>query len=150
MHVRTPCVGMCSTTFGDLVCRGCKRWAHEITGWNAFDDAEKACVVARLDALREGCVDAVLVIDDEGRLRERAQRLGLAALTQRSEIVLALLRRGLAVEDIGCHLRAEAVERIGSEHAAALDSRALYQWLDAEFLVRAEAAYELSHRVPVR
>ncbi|MEC9132488.1 MAG: DUF1289 domain-containing protein, partial [Pseudomonadota bacterium] len=21
----TPCVGICSTTYGDLVCRGCKR-----------------------------------------------------------------------------------------------------------------------------
>ncbi len=27
---RTPCVGMCSTTYGDLVCRGCRRFSHEI------------------------------------------------------------------------------------------------------------------------
>ncbi|MEM9624509.1 MAG: DUF1289 domain-containing protein, partial [Pseudomonadota bacterium] len=34
---RTPCVGICSTTYGDLVCRGCKRFAHEIVQWNAYD-----------------------------------------------------------------------------------------------------------------
>ncbi|MCZ6708751.1 MAG: DUF1289 domain-containing protein, partial [Gammaproteobacteria bacterium] len=50
----TPCVGICSTTFGDLVCRGCKRFAHEVVQWNGFEPAQQAIVWARLDELREG------------------------------------------------------------------------------------------------
>ncbi|MDC1160500.1 DUF1289 domain-containing protein, partial [Luminiphilus sp.] len=25
--IRTPCIGVCSTGVGDVVCRGCKRFA---------------------------------------------------------------------------------------------------------------------------
>ncbi|MCF8976542.1 DUF1289 domain-containing protein, partial [Pseudomonas edaphica] len=28
--IKTPCVGLCSTVYGDLVCRGCKRFHHEV------------------------------------------------------------------------------------------------------------------------
>lgn len=69
--VPTPCVGVCSTVYGDLVCRGCKRFTHEITEWNAFTDAEKAAVVARLDILQERIVGArVEVFDKEMLLRQ--------------------------------------------------------------------------------
>ena len=29
-RTRTPCVGICSTTYGDDVCRGCKRFSFEV------------------------------------------------------------------------------------------------------------------------
>ena len=35
-RTRTPCVGICSTTYGDDVCRGCKRFSFEVINWNAF------------------------------------------------------------------------------------------------------------------
>ena len=44
MAVKTPCVGLCSTTYGDLVCRGCKRFSHEIVNWNRYGDEEKTAV----------------------------------------------------------------------------------------------------------
>ena len=30
----TPCLGICSTTYGDDVCKGCKRFVHEVISWN--------------------------------------------------------------------------------------------------------------------
>ncbi|KAF7276073.1 hypothetical protein GWI33_010948 [Rhynchophorus ferrugineus] len=46
----TPCAGRCSTVFGDSVCRGCRRFNHEVIHWNRYSDAEKTAVWQRLDA----------------------------------------------------------------------------------------------------
>ena len=68
MRVTTPCVGLCSTTYGDPVCRGCKRFAHEIVDWNRYAEPQKAAVIARLAALQAqvvlryfDCVDVRLL-----------------------------------------------------------------------------------------
>jgi hypothetical protein len=45
----TPCVGICSSGIGDDVCRGCKRFAHEVIDWNNYSDADRQVVMARLD-----------------------------------------------------------------------------------------------------
>ena len=37
----TPCLGICSTTFGDEVCKGCKRFAHEIVGWTKYSQGRE-------------------------------------------------------------------------------------------------------------
>lgn len=47
--VPTPCVGICSTTYGDSVCRGCRRYLHEVIHWNRFQESEKRLVWQRLD-----------------------------------------------------------------------------------------------------
>ena len=49
---RTPCIGICSTTsLGDTVCRGCKRYAFEVIQWNSYDDAAKVAVLKRAEKL---------------------------------------------------------------------------------------------------
>jgi len=49
---RTPCIGVCSTTsVGDAICRGCKRYAFEVIRWNSYADAEKEAVLRRIEAL---------------------------------------------------------------------------------------------------
>ena len=50
--VKTPCVGVCSTVFGDEVCRGCKRFQHEVIEWNGYTDFEKEIVWNRLESLK--------------------------------------------------------------------------------------------------
>ena len=75
---RTPCVGICSTTYGDLVCRGCMRFAHEIVGWNGFNEAQREAVWQRLLELRDGAVrSAVEVVDDLAYVPEYLGSLGL-------------------------------------------------------------------------
>ena len=46
----TPCAGRCSTVFGDLVCRGCRRFNHEVIQWNTYTAEQRLMVWKRLDA----------------------------------------------------------------------------------------------------
>ena len=70
-HIKTPCVGRCSTIYGDLVCRGCKRFSHEIVGWNAYNDEEKRAVWVRLEQLLAQVMTAKVQVFDAGLLREQ-------------------------------------------------------------------------------
>lgn len=71
--VKTPCIGVCSTVFGDEVCRGCKRFQHEIIKWNAYDDIEKRSVLNRLELLKVQIMHSKVLITDEGLLRSKLQ-----------------------------------------------------------------------------
>ena len=70
---RTPCVGICSTVIGDTVCRGCKRFAEEVTQWNAYNDDERRAVLKRLDDLLIQSVRLKFVIRDVARLQQQIQ-----------------------------------------------------------------------------
>ena len=48
----TPCLGICSTTFGDEVCKGCKRFAHEIVSWTKYSQEEREIVNDRLEKFK--------------------------------------------------------------------------------------------------
>ena len=69
--VKTPCIGVCSTVFGDEVCRGCKRFQHEIIKWNAYDDIEKRSVLNRLELLKVQIMQSKIMIIDEDLLRSK-------------------------------------------------------------------------------
>ncbi|MFB2538698.1 MULTISPECIES: DUF1289 domain-containing protein [unclassified Acinetobacter] len=45
----TPCAGRCSTVFGDHVCRGCRRFNHEVIDWNNYSLEQQAVIWQRLD-----------------------------------------------------------------------------------------------------
>ena len=49
---RTPCIGVCSTTYGDDICRGCRRFRHEITSWINYSDSEKNIINRRLEKFK--------------------------------------------------------------------------------------------------
>ena len=46
----TPCAGRCSTVFGDAVCRGCRRFNHEVIRWNTYTEEQRHAIWLRLDA----------------------------------------------------------------------------------------------------
>ena len=48
----TPCLGICSTTYGDDVCKGCKRFVHEVINWNKYSSSEKEVVNSRLEEFK--------------------------------------------------------------------------------------------------
>ena len=54
----TPCAGRCSTVFGDSVCRGCRRFNHEVIKWNTYSLEQQSAVWHRLDAQ----LDQILVL----------------------------------------------------------------------------------------
>jgi predicted Fe-S protein YdhL (DUF1289 family) len=67
--VKTPCIGVCSTGIGDSVCRGCKRFAHEVIDWNGYTAAQKRAVDARLSGFLSQCVSNKLRVLDPALLR---------------------------------------------------------------------------------
>lgn len=83
---KTPCIGVCSTGIGDSVCRGCKRFAHEVIGWNGYADRERESIWARLEQLLSQVVAARLVVEDESRLREQLARHNLSSVYANSTL----------------------------------------------------------------
>ena len=72
----TPCLGICSTTFGDEVCKGCKRFAHEIVGWTKYSQGEREIVNDRLEKFKIQILQHRFAITDknlfESMLEEKA------------------------------------------------------------------------------
>ena len=67
--VKTPCIGVCSTGIGDSVCRGCKRFAHEVIHWNSYSPEQKRVVDRRLAGFLSQCVSNKLEVTDKAVLR---------------------------------------------------------------------------------
>ena len=74
----TPCLGICSTTFGDEVCKGCKRFAHEIVSWTKYSQEEREIVNDRLEKFKIQILQHRFAITDknlfESMLEEKAIR----------------------------------------------------------------------------
>ena len=72
----TPCLGICSTTFGDEVCKGCKRFAHEIVSWTKYSIEEREIINDRLEKFKIKILrDRFKIIDSNllaARLEEKA------------------------------------------------------------------------------
>ena len=60
----TPCAGRCSTVFGDAVCRGCRRFNHEVIKWNTYTAQQQHAVWLRLDAQLEQILVPMLPFAD--------------------------------------------------------------------------------------
>ena len=71
--IRTPCIGVCSTGIGDSVCRGCKRFDHEVILWNSYTHDQKVAIDIRLDELLTQVVSLRLQIVDEALLQKQLQ-----------------------------------------------------------------------------
>ena len=135
---RTPCVGVCSTTYGDLVCRGCKRFSHEIVGWNGYQEEQRELVWARLNGLLADSVRTVLVVVDEDRLRRVGSELKITdASVMPAEILAfqALRVRPLPLDELGLQSR-----------QAGVPSRDVARQIDTEFYARSRAHYEASFK----
>ncbi|MFT7288963.1 MAG: putative Fe-S protein YdhL (DUF1289 family) [Halieaceae bacterium] len=71
--IKTPCIGVCSTGIGDSVCRGCKRFAHEVIHWNAYTEEQKRIVDGRLAQFLTQCVQNKLRVIDSALLAWQMQ-----------------------------------------------------------------------------
>lgn len=69
----TPCVGTCSTVFGDVVCRGCRRYVHEVIDWNRYDESQKRLVLSRLDHLTQQVIESHFQVLNENTCRQWLQ-----------------------------------------------------------------------------
>ncbi|NOT16697.1 MAG: DUF1289 domain-containing protein [Sulfuriferula sp.] len=47
----SPCIGYCSCSLGDSVCKGCGRTVKEVDNWLFYTEAQKIAVWARVNQL---------------------------------------------------------------------------------------------------
>lgn len=99
--VRTPCIGVCSTGIGDTVCRGCKRFSHEVISWNGYSQDERRAVLQRIDVLLGQIVARWLVVDDVDKLREQlqSQQISFDPARYPASWVVELLKAGASQID---------------------------------------------------
>ena len=76
--VKTPCVGICSTVFGDQVCRGCKRFHHEVIEWNGYTDVQKETVWNRLESLKVLIMKSKIFIENQVLLQSKLDSLKIS------------------------------------------------------------------------
>ncbi len=101
---KTPCIGVCSTGIGDSVCRGCKRFAHEIIRWNGYDDVERDVILSRIEVLLDQIISSRIRVVDPDMLRKqaRAHQLNCDLSSTDSWIVYEILRRlGKSLPSLG-------------------------------------------------
>ena len=142
----SPCIGVCSTTYGDLVCRGCNRFAHEVVQWNGYDEDQRDAIWGRLEELRDGSLAGVLSDERVGILCAAAESVKIRARAGLSDTSLAyeVLRR-LAMR----RLPLPWVESAGEgERTGPSSAREFLSAINREFHDRSLATYERSYKIP--
>ena len=145
----TPCVGICSTTYGDLVCRGCKRYAHEIIQWNAYSQEQRGAVWQRLLELRDSATLEVVVTGSRAAVVAECVARGMpdemVAESSTPSLVYELLSRSLSQSASHIESLSNAGVRL-LEGKSALDTM---QSIDRAFLSRSTAHYERAYKTPL-
>ena len=106
----TPCIGICSTTFGDDVCKGCKRFSHEITNWGKFSTDERAVVNSRLEQFKTTILEEKFSISDselfESKMNEFSINFNssLEPITWIFDLLRASSNEDLNVNDFGVEI----------------------------------------------
>lgn len=146
-RVRTPCIGVCSTTFGDTVCRGCKRFLHEIVNWNGYTEGEKQIVWQRLDRLLRLTMGNYFRVTDPVRLRQQLEfqnirfQLELSPEGWVPSLLKAAGHKPLNWPDYGL----EALPDVAGH-----TPKALYLRINEELHALAQAHYDRNHQRPAR
>lgn len=150
---RTPCVGICSTTYGDLVCRGCKRFSHEIVQWNGYDKDQQGLIWERLTNLRDEVLAHLLVRNDEARYLAACSEASLDDLEvneQRYQLLRSMVRDNKSLSEGGLATAANFVAPVSpNPNPNQTDTLTVLQALDAETYSRSKAHYERNFKVPL-
>lgn len=137
--VKTPCIGVCSTGIGDSVCRGCKRFAHEVIHWNSYSQDQKKLIDSRLTEFLSQVVESKISVIDENKLKWQLETQQISYSLYKPVAIWAyeLLRAGASqiqnLEDFGLRLDAEYRDCSLVE---------LRKAIDHEFFILSQAHYE--------
>tara|TARA_B100000676_G_scaffold215650_1_gene212174 strand:- start:766 stop:1224 length:459 start_codon:yes stop_codon:yes gene_type:complete len=98
---RTPCIGVCSTSYGDHICRGCKRFSHEVTGWIKYSDTEKSLVNERLQKFKTTILEDKFTIIDSEKLKNKLKDANISFNQELDPLCWVFdLFRTFTIEDI--------------------------------------------------
>ena len=106
----TPCIGICSTTFGDDVCKGCKRFSHEITNWGKFSTDERAVVNSRLEQFKTTILEEKFTISDSSLFESKMNEFSinfnssLEPITWIFDLLRASSNKDLNLNDFGVEI----------------------------------------------
>ena len=106
----TPCIGICSTTFGDDVCKGCKRFSHEITNWGKFSTDERAVVNSRLEQFKTTILEEKFTISDSELFESKMNEFSInfnsshEPITWIFDLLRASSNKDLNVNDFGVEI----------------------------------------------
>jgi len=83
------------------VCRGCKRFSHEVIAWNSYTQDERRAVLQRIDLLLEQIVARWVIIKDSDVLSSQLQLQQIKFDSQRAAAswVVELLKAGASQID---------------------------------------------------
>lgn len=143
--VKTPCIGVCSTGIGDAVCRGCKRFSHEVIHWNGYTHEQKRAIDGRLADFLSRCVSNKLMVVDQALLRWQLQVQQVRHNADHDEYcqLFSLLKAGAGqitrTEDFGFTVNAEYRD---------LSLPQLRDLIDQELYILSEAHYDRYMRTP--
>jgi predicted Fe-S protein YdhL (DUF1289 family) len=137
--VKTPCIGVCSTGIGDSVCRGCKRFCHEVIDWNSYTSQQKQIVDNRLSGFLSQCVSNKLQVTDKALLQWQLSVQQVAYNDSHDEYcwVYSLIKAG-ASQIADSNEYGFLVDR--AYHDIPLTE--LREMIDAEFYILSQAHYE--------
>ena len=139
LSVKTPCIGVCSTGIGDAVCRGCKRFSHEVIHWNSYSPEQKRIIDQRLAGFLSQCVSNKLQVIDKVLLKWQLQVQNVRYVEHHDEYcwVFSLLKAGAG--------QIEDSRDFGFEvdlPFRQLSLAEVREQIDAEFLVLSQAHYD--------
>jgi uncharacterized protein len=137
--VKTPCIGVCSTGIGDTVCRGCKRFGHEVIDWNSYSPEQKRIVDRRLSDFLSQCVSNKLTVTDQSLLKWQLQVQNVRYVDHHDAYcwVFSLLKAGAGQIDNSLDYGFEVDLRYRDLPLVELRER-----IDAEFLILSQAHYD--------
>ena len=139
IKIKTPCIGVCSTALGGRVCRGCKRFAHEVIDWNAYSFQQKSLVEQRLSDFLTTVMKNVINIFDEKLMAWQIAKQRVQVPTHRNIYCQAfvLLKAGAS--------QVQDYKKFGFEvvpSARHMPLKALCQQIDEEFYALSVAHFE--------
>jgi len=106
--IKTLCVGTCSTTLGDDVCKGCKRFCHEIVQWNGMTGEEKSAIITRCDNLMLQIARRFFVVNQYGLLKSKLESVNIECRSDMhpASWIFELLRTSsqFVPEEFGLHV----------------------------------------------
>tara|TARA_R110002110_G_scaffold406421_1_gene626216 strand:- start:6562 stop:7032 length:471 start_codon:yes stop_codon:yes gene_type:complete len=145
LPVKTPCIGVCSTGIGDAVCRGCKRFSHEVIDWNAYTPQQKRAVDSRISGFLSQCVSNKLRVTDRALLQWQLQVQQIGYNEQHDEYcwVYSLIKAGGSQITVPADYGFEV-----DPDFRPVPLTTLREMIDEEFYILSEAHYERYMRTP--
>ena len=128
------------------MCRGCKRFSHEIVDWNSYDDAQKETIWERLETFKKQVVGQIVRLKDQDRFQSaiEAQKIKEPEDYQAVYLLLQrLVRHSKTLSFAGLENVSPDFEIMEGE----IDSLLTLQQIDKEIVTRSRAFYERSYKV---